>query len=67
MWGGISHLFLYYRWCKMLVHRFLPRPEKPQHITLILASHHWLPVRFRIDVKIVGLKGFKWLGTFLFM
>lgn len=33
--------------------RILTGTKKREHITTILASLHWLPVRFRIDFKII--------------
>ncbi len=33
--------------------RLLTRTKKHDHITPVLASLHWLPVRFRIDFKIL--------------
>ena len=43
--------------------RLLTRTRKREHITPVLASLHWLPVRFRIDFKIL-LITFKALNGF---
>ncbi len=42
--------------------RFLTVNKKREYITLFLASHHWLPVKFRIDFKILLFVLRPWLG-----